>query len=495
MNSRNNRRASSMRASLLLCASCMLFTSAGWADPNAVEVFPFPQPIQYTHHNDDYTVRVRVPGGAWQDLYEYSVAVDLDNPGARASMAYFNFDGTVEVMVQKNQGHFSSVAIRPTSRGIKTTVKDGAVYFKLSRPENLSIEFDQDRLHNLHLFTHAIRKNLPAEVKHATSSNEVGKGQDPDLNKPFVYFGPGVYKGEYHLKSNTTVYVDGSAVIQGPFIMDGVENVRILSDGLFDTAGDWQIKNSHNIVIDGPIFFNQVHGTMRCSNSTDLEENSIRTIGAGQWSDGLGHFACLRVTIDDSFIRTSDDCITLYNHRWNIWGDSRDFLVKNTTLWADVAHALMIGIHGNTPSAEHPTPEVIENGVFRNIDVLEHDEDDPDYQGAIGLMVGDDNLVRNLRFENWRIERIEEGKLFSLRVLFNKKYNTSPGRGIENIVLKDIAFSGLGATNPSLIVGFDKDRSVRNITLDNVTVAGKKITSPQKGILEIGPNVEGVTYK
>ena len=26
-------------------------------------------------HNDDYTVRVRVPGGEWKDLFEYNVQV------------------------------------------------------------------------------------------------------------------------------------------------------------------------------------------------------------------------------------------------------------------------------------------------------------------------------------------------------------------------------------------------------------------------------------
>lgn len=26
-------------------------------------------------HNDDYTVRVRIPGGEWKDLFEYNVQV------------------------------------------------------------------------------------------------------------------------------------------------------------------------------------------------------------------------------------------------------------------------------------------------------------------------------------------------------------------------------------------------------------------------------------
>lgn len=51
-------------------------------------------------HNDDYTVRVRVPGGTWQDLFEYNVQVDMDRV-QDASMVQFDIDGQVEVMVKR----------------------------------------------------------------------------------------------------------------------------------------------------------------------------------------------------------------------------------------------------------------------------------------------------------------------------------------------------------------------------------------------------------
>jgi hypothetical protein len=476
----------------MLCA--LPFAPAASAADD-VQVFPFPQTVRYTHHNDDYTVRVRIPGGVWQDLYEYNVKVDLDSPQKNASMVYFNFEGRVEVSVQKNNGTFAKVAIRPTSREIRHRIVDGTVMFSLDRPENLSIEFDDDRHHNLHLFTQPIRRDLPVQRVAEMSSYDIGKADIPDLDQPVVYFRPGVYKGDIRLKSNTTVYIDGSAIIQSPLIIENVENVRVLSDGLFDDGGQTIIRNASNVTIDGTIHINQAHGTMACFSSRDIHETRIRTIGGGQWSDGLGHFACENVTISDAFIRTSDDNITVYNHRWDTWGNSRDILVKDSTLWADVAHNVMIGIHGNTPSAAHPELEVIERAVFRNIDVLDHDEDEPDYQGTIGLMVGDDNLVRDIRFENWRVERIEDGKLFSLQVLYNAKYNTSPGRGIENITLKDIAFSGKGAPTASLIKGYSSGRGVRHVVLDNVTIGGKKVTKAEPNILDIGDHVEGLVFK
>ena len=474
----------------ILTAAALLWCASSSAQ---VQVFPFPEQIRYSHHSDDFTVRVRTPGGVWQDLYEYKVKVDLDTQST-ASMVYFNFDGPVEVAVQKNNGRFSSVAIRPDAKGIKPVIKGQTAFFTLNRPANLSIEFDDDRLHNLHLFTHAIRKDMPKPP--ARKPNEaIGKGEPPDFTQPVVYFGPGVHDGDFNLRSNTTVYIDGSAMLKRPLIINGVQNVKVISDGLFDSVDMLTIKDSKNVVIDGPIFFNQIHGTMRCITSQDIEERNIRTIGGGKWSDGLGHFACERVTVADSFIRTSDDCITLYNHRWDIWGNTRDIVVKDSTLWADIAHAVMIGIHGNTPSPAHPEPEVLERIRFSNIDILDHDEDDPEYEGAIGIMAADDNLVRDVVFEDIRVERIEEGKLFNLHIAFTPKYNTSPGRGIENVTLRNIHFSGNGSPSASVIYGYDEARKVKNITIDNVTVGGRKIKGAEANVLDIGKFVEGVTYK
>ena len=459
---------------------------------NRVQVFPFPQSFRYTHHSDDFTVRVRVPGGDWHDLYEYRAAVDLDTR-QNASMVYFNFDGSVEVAVQKNNGDAARVAVRPNAKGIKATLKDGVAYFTLDRPENLSVEFDGDKLHNLHLFTHAIRKDMPAVPD--LNAYQVDQGATPDFTQKEVFFGPGVHKGTYRVRSNSTVYIHGSAVLTSPLIVDRVENVRIISDGLFYGVSGVTARESRNVTFDGLIFINQPRGTLGCVGSQDVTIQSIRTLGGGQWSDGLPNYSCQRVHISNSFIRTSDDCITIYNHRGDTWGSSRDFTVKDTTLWSDVAHAIMIGIHGNTPSPAHPEPEVIERVRFSNIDVLEHDEDEPDYEGVIGIMAGDDNLVRDVVVDGMRVENIQEGKLFQFHIVHTAKYNTSPGRGIEDITLRNVSYSGKGSPSAARIAGYDAGRKVRNIVLDNVTVAGRRLTGPERNLLVIGPHVEGVTYK
>ena len=108
---------------------------------------PVPQGIYYAMHNDDFTVQVRLPGGKWQDLYEYKVKVNMDSP-TEASMVYFDFEGKVEIMVKKNDGIVRSAEIRPLSRGIRSRLKDNILTFTLDRPQNISVEFDGDRRRN-----------------------------------------------------------------------------------------------------------------------------------------------------------------------------------------------------------------------------------------------------------------------------------------------------------------------------------------------------------
>ena len=49
------------------------------------------------------------------------------------------------------------------------------------------------------------------------------------------------------------------------------------------------------------------------------------------------------------------------------------------TFEINIAHPINIGTHGNTETGD----EVLEDMLFKNIDILEHDEDDRDYQGCI----------------------------------------------------------------------------------------------------------------
>lgn len=438
--------------------------------------YPVPRQLYYARHNDDYTVKVRQTGEKeWIDLYEYNVKVDADTR-SDASMVQFDFTGEVEVLIQKNNGEVRQVDIRPLSKSIRPAVDGNCVLFTLDKPQKLSIEFNGDRLHNLHLFANAIRTDIP------------------DKNAPGVmYFEAGYHEPtdtvakNFPIPSNTTVYLEGGAVLKGPLVCDHVENVKILGTGmLHETSNGITINYSKNVLVDGITVVNPRYNTTTVGQSENITIKNVKSFSYQGWGDGLDFFCCKHILVEDVFMRNSDDCIAIYGHRWDFYGNTDDITIRNSTLWADIAHPINIGSHGDTSTEG----EILENMLFTNIDILEHDEDDRDYQGCMAINVGDHNLARNIIFDNIRVEHIQEGQLFHLRVMYNEKYNTGPGRGIHNVTFRNISFTGK-YTNLSLIEGYNDKYIVDNISFENIWFNGKRI-SLQK---DLNLNLKGYVGK
>ena len=403
---------------------------------------------------------VRVKGGEWKETFEYKVQVDMDRV-QDASMVQFDMNEPVEVMVKKNNGLIQTVDIRPKSKSIKYEKVGNCIFFTIDKPQYLSVEFNGDRLHNLHLFANPVQEEI------YTASKE-----------GIMYFGPGTHKpldlpnNQIRIPSNTTVYLAPGAVIEAKLLVDHAENVRIIGRGIiYRGIRGIEITDSKNVYIDGITVINPDHYSIFGGGSKDVIIRNFKSFSCKGWSDGIDMMSCQNIDIENIFMRNSDDCMAFYNHRWNWWGGTNNVNVRSAILWADIAHPINIGGHGD-PEAE--IGENIENLTFKDIDILEHDEDDYPYQGCMAVVCGDKNLARNILFEDIRIESIQEGMMFNIRVNYNPKYDKAPGRGIDGLTFRNIRFNGIGENRP-VIYGFDKDRMARNITFEDIWINGKKL--------------------
>jgi hypothetical protein len=438
-------------------------------------------------HNDDFSVKVRKPEGKWIDLFEYQAQVDMHNV-RNSSFVYFDFSGTVEVSVTSNRVKIDTVRIRPLSYKIIPKTSDSVITFLLSNPCNISVEVNGDIFHNLQIFANSLEANIPSEK---------------DTN--VIYLAPGIHSfkdGILNVPSGKTLYLAGGSVLNATVKCNNVSNVKICGRGIIcATDNAIEVTYSKNIEINDLIMLKTPHYTVMGGQSSDIRVKNIRSISSKGWSDGIDLMSCSDVLIDGVFLRTSDDCIAIYCHRWDYYGDCSNVIVRNSTLWADVAHPILIGTHGNP---EPGKSETIENIAFDNIDILNHDEPQLNYQGCMSINVSDENLARNIRFENIRIEDFERGQLINLRVTFNKKYAKAPGRGIENVYFKNITYTG-NHTNISFIDGYDETRVIKNVVFENLVINGEIIhdgmvkpsymlTSDFADIL-VGSHTNGVEFK
>ena len=147
---------------LILISGLLLGFAQTIGAQNQLITYPAPQEAEL---KDDFTVKVRQPGGKWQTIATYPVKVDEVKEARHhvklASMSYFDFDGEVEVSVTAHKEEIETARIRPLSYGITPQVSRNTLTFKLNSPHNLSIEVNGDIFHNLHLFANPIDRNNP----------------------------------------------------------------------------------------------------------------------------------------------------------------------------------------------------------------------------------------------------------------------------------------------------------------------------------------------
>ena len=438
---------------------------------------------------DTYLAKVNAPSTA-----TVPVGLQTGHRVSEISYCFFDFTGDVFVRVVTKHKKFKSARIRPDYRGTIANVQnDSTVQFLLFQPENVSVEFDGNITDNLLVFT-----SKPIISKE--DAEKAAKAQ----GRTFRYYAPGMYTEEtIKVPSNTTVYLDGGSYFSGTFAIEDAENVSILGRGIARPERGYEgchVHRSKNVLVDG-LIVNQCP----VGGSDGVTLHDVRSITHPQWGDGLNVFASQNVLFNRVFCRNSDDCTTAYATRKNFEGSVRNIRMRNSTLWADVAHPIFIGLHGAAAGPHPERRDTIENLVYENIDILCQSEQQVDYQGCLAINCGDNNLVRNVTFDNIRIEQIHQGCILQVKVGWNQKYCKAPGAGVEDITFRTIRYYG-EQPYMSVITGYDAQHKVKNITFEGLKINGKPIYDDMLGKpkwhatsdyvpMFVGSHVENLIFK
>ncbi|TDC23626.1 endo-polygalacturonase [Streptomyces sp. 8K308] len=458
-------------ATVLAAGLTNLAASSALADETDENAAPrlvtYPRPSSMPT-TTSFQVRVRTaPDGQWQtlDIYQPRTKEINATTGSgrvyNSSMVYFDFRGSVELEITYVPGGTTKARVRPDALGITPEILGDTLRFTLDEPRDVVVQINDEIFDCLHVITNHIDPNPPS-------------ADDPDV----LYYGPGMHTVEGNLltvPSGKTVYLAGGAVLKARVDFVGVERAAIRGHGVLippsSTFGGVHVEGSRNVWIEDIILLGNGAGFGEAEN---VHVKKARVFTWGQWGDGFPLYCSTDITFDGCFVRSSDDSFSLYTHRGDFYGDTRDITIQNCILWADVAHAINVGTHGNTDN-----PEMIENLVIKNVDILDHREPQMHYQGCIALNVGDSNLLKNVRIEDVRIEDFRWGQVIHMRVMYNPKYNTSVGRGIQDVYVKNLTYTGTHA-NSSLLLGYDADHGIDNVTFENLVVNGVVIADSMR---------------
>jgi hypothetical protein len=394
-----------------------------------------------------------------------------------AALAYFSFEGEVEVKVTFLSS-IDNFDIRPKQRNIVARLDRNRIRFTLDRPENLSVEINGNIKRPLFIFANPPETEIPE--------------RDDDR---VIYFEGGKihYPGEVTVQSGQTVYIEGGAVVRGHFKTDLGRNIRFMGRGILDNShyqkGEYrpiEINRCENVLVEGIILTESRHWSCACFASKKITYHNLKLVSDNDWDDGIDIVGSQDVLVDHCFIRTKDDCIAIksgvdYFTDFNSSINVDRITVQNSVMWN--------GIWGNGLEIGFETrADTIRNITFRNCDII-HVEGP---EGTFTIHNGDRAVVTDVLYEDIRVED-SRGWLIDFRIL-ESQYSRDDQRGkIENVHFRNITVEG-DIFPYSQILGFDESHEVRGMTLENFVVHGEKINSIYNGKIAVA-HTESLEFK
>ena len=263
-------------------------------------VVTYPAPSGGIPLSNDFTVTA---DGLRVDVYQVKVPpqyVGYDPcPSSYeiASMAYFDFSGTVDVQIT-SAIPISNVVVRPLRYNIQPNISGNTISFSLSQPGNLSIEINGDDRHNLHLFANPIEVNKPSP-------------SDPNV----IYYGPGVHGdgSSIGVQAGKTVYIAGGAIVYGSVYAGNNTTIRgrgIISGGktpkrtcIGDGGTVLIALKGGTLNLEGIIALDTSSWTFLVSDADNFTMDNVKSIGWRGNGDGLAIISATQATVKNIFVR------------------------------------------------------------------------------------------------------------------------------------------------------------------------------------------------
>lgn len=396
-------------------------------------------------------------------------------PQSRTPIAYFDFEGTVEIKVKVKDIDIEDVKISPLSYEIEPVVdkKEHTVTFLVNEPDTYTIQFNNSPNRAVHIFAYEI--------------------EDPDTipnpeDENVIYLGPGEWNiDNLDLKNGQTIYLAGGCVAHGTISGDFVKDVTVKGHGILDGSqyAGWKGKNPHvplrfdnceNVTIKDVIVLNSNAWVCQGFNSTNGLIDGIRIISSRPNGDGITLQSCQNYEVKNCFVRSWDDSLVVKNYDKN----SENITFKNMQLWTDLAQSMEIGFETNKGENEQST---ISDVTFEDITVINNY-----HKPVISVHNADDALVEKIVFRNIIVEHEEIGSgdsnlgyLIDIAVVKNNGWSTTKKRGnIRDILIENVTFMEDTDTG-SRITGYDEEHTTKNVTITNLKIGDREIKNVEDG--------------
>lgn len=421
----------------------------------------------------NYTVKVN---GEEIKLFETTIFQPPYNHTDKMPFAVIASDKPTDIEITSEK-QLEEVLIRPLSLNLEYSFDDHKIFIHLEKACKFSVEINGSYRENILIFVND---------KH---DEVIDKNSDR-----VIYFPKGVTDADVVkiTEDNMTVYLEEGAFVNGKLTADDCENLTICGYGVLSMekfprdGGDKHIalemNHCKNLNIRDITVTDSAFWTCRIMGCDDVRIENINIIGQRGNSDGVDVCGSRNVLVEKCFIRTWDDCFVAKAFDT---GNLENVTFRDSTLWNDFARPIEVGVEIRA--------EYARNITFENIDVIHSVTGYP----IMGIHHGDRAKLRNIRFDNVRIEDAPGAQVFDIRIT-DSVWNKDNEKGdIDGVTIKDIYLVEEQEILPSKsrLQGFSPEVSIKNVTLENICFLGKFATNVEECQVNVMDFVENVTVK
>ncbi len=411
-----------------------------------------------------------------------------ESGNAPYAFAGFPVEGPVEVEITSPLP-LDTVQVRPAGAAAVKRVNGHTMTLTLSGPTKVSIEPD-GRHGGLLLFADAPERDIP----------------DPDDPKVHYYEAGHHHAGVIELGDDETLYLAPGAVVEGGISVKGAKNVRILGRGIL--CGDpwgWRdgpqphnvmLHESEHIHIEGIVLRCSWQWTMRMLGCRHVTIRNVKLCqGKNLNDDGIDPCSTSDVLIEDCFIRTHDDNISIKAH-CDDRRPSERIEIRNCLHWSDLSRILMVGpeshadrigdIHMHDCEVIYLGPPINKTGFG-------------DWDGCapfVCIEAGEDCRMEQITIEHVtvHVEADRDGKnVILIEPTVNAFMKRQTMGDIRDICFRNIAIVGEPCTPAICLWGKDADHTVEGVHFAQCTLFGQPLDRAYPG-LTIGEHTARITF-
>lgn len=491
-------------------------------------------PVPRLAASEHYKVRVRSVGDGreWQSTFAWETVcktIEKKSDGYFDTLAgwthtYVNFEtaGAVEIEIARVNGQpIHTAAVHPRRKASACSVKDGKVLVSLDKPCLVAVDIDgqmdgQDTgkgykgppIHTISLFANPLLSGKPKP--HDPGVLTVKPGETPPSDGPWttLYFMPGVHDVglAFPLRANRQYYIPGDAMVYGTlsnrkwgdghhiriFGLGTLSGARIkhpkfvkpkISEKNYDHYRPIDLLGTTNTRVEGlTIADSAFHSLMLIHPYKAEHPNEVKWTKIFTWranGDGINPFG--NTLIEDCFIRTQDD--SLYVNGLGI---------RRTVLWNDA--------NGSSFVLSSVPKLVGRKLVVEDCDVIYARAKWHRWSGGRVFNMrgesegdgGDGVIFRNINIEDPRPTLQQYFICMTVPKPYSKDEEKGAAGDLSGILFQNISIAAPSVLGEPQILWGQADARIRNLTFENLTLAGKPVSEP--GVFKTNQFVDGLIF-